>query len=690
MTVQLCPPLNANYEHAAINEIFFDKADLEKLETLIPREQPPLNIPDQSCTTNLFFGFFFDGTRNNYANDDPTKSQSNVARLYDCFPGRSVDGVLPKTTDWKYQPDRYKHFFRVYVPGVATPFKEIGEVVPASGGGAFGAGGNERIVWALIQAINNVNRYFFQQPLVKPAEALSIVTSLSLSRSARYAMDDKMSASDDHRRLSWEGPRVTFEKLLKRLHANVSQHWKKEGKPPAKIDPAIVDTIYISTFGFSRGATQARAFANWLQSLCRLDAMLRGDSGFSLGGFPVVFDFLGLFDTVASIGLGNTASNAMYLPTTYGHSAWADCEDSLRIGAAVKRCVHLVAGHELRMSFPLDSASVGPALPANCEETVFPGVHSDVGGGYSPREHGKGTDENGSDMLSRLPLLYMYKKARLAGVPLKLELADEAVKARFTTTQRTLGDFNAYLAACTKTSGSLTDIMREQAVTQMAWRYARRRSGPAPLHTIPSFKRATTFDQNDLDSANKDFESELRDFQGRGNKAPQRQQPGFQESYAREMEEIATHWPFHTPSPEVMHFFDEYVHDSRAGFKLTGQDNEPDALKQVQAWSRQLEIARQEYGSGLEGASAKGPPDYGMETHQREAAEGYDRIGKLPSYYTTGREFPHWGAGYFRFRKIFAGFDRTLLSDAHGTGAQTDTRTADAANEAEKPSTKAA
>ena len=186
---------------------------------------------------------------------------------------------------------------------------------------------------------------------------------------------------------------------------------------------------------------------------------------------------MGLFDTVASVGTGNTLGNLRLFKEANGHSAWADAEDSLRIPSCVKRCVHLVAGHELRRSFPCDSISVGTVLPAGASEIVFPGVHSDVGGGYEPKQQGKGRAPTGADMLSRIPLLYMYKQARLAGVPLKLELADNVAKRKFEIAAETIEDFNAYLSACKKKSGSLTDIIREQAVLQMAWRHSRREGG---------------------------------------------------------------------------------------------------------------------------------------------------------------------------------------------------------------------
>ncbi|MCV4690732.1 DUF2235 domain-containing protein, partial [Escherichia coli] len=89
----------------------------------------------------------------------------------------------------------------------------------------------------------------------------------------------------------------------------------------------------------SRGATAARVFANWFVTLCELDAQLLGRSGRTLGGFPVEFDFLGLFDTVASVGL---ASSALI---SHGHGDWADAEVSLRVPAGIK-CTHLVSAHE--------------------------------------------------------------------------------------------------------------------------------------------------------------------------------------------------------------------------------------------------------------------------------------------------------------------------------------------------------
>lgn len=158
--------------------------------------------------------------------------------------------------------------------------------------------------------------------------------------------------------------------------------------------------ISVSIFGFSRGATEARAFVRRLISTkCQ-----RTDSGLVWRApfgecTPVRINFMGLFDTVASVG-GPTL-----------HLGWAS---ELAIPPEVERCVHYVSAHEVREAFPLDSVRVGRAYPANCEEVVYPGVHSDVGGGYEPDVQGR------TSLLSRISLRHMLADALRAGVPMQL------------------------------------------------------------------------------------------------------------------------------------------------------------------------------------------------------------------------------------------------------------------------------
>jgi hypothetical protein len=707
MTARLCDLIPAQFANAAkLNEFFSAKEWQDYLRPHEAEEQPKLCVPGESCKTNLFFGFFFDGTKNNYELSDKAKTHSNVARLYDCYPGLSVPGVLPKETDWTYNPARYTHFFKVYVPGVASPFKEAhdsGKGLDYTLGAAIGNRGEARIVWALIQAVNNVHRYFKKKPLISTEETNDLLHKLKLDKSTLREMHPR-SWTDLLRKKNEKDleTRAEFEKILQRLHSAISQHWvdKILGRPP-KIDPGIVKKIYISIFGFSRGATQARAFANWLVALCKLDAMLRGKGDtMTLGGFEVEFSFMGLFDTVASVGSANTFGNQWGLGGVNGHSVWADAEVSLRIPDNIP-CVHLVAAHEVRRSFPLDSIAVNATLAGNCQEIVLPGVHSDLGGGYAPAEQGKGIDATGCDMLSRIPLIYMYRQARLAGVPLKLELANGVVKERFRLAPSTINAFNAYISKCETKAGSLTRIMREQRRYYIQWRLLRRATGKAPLKSTGSYDRASQFDQNDLHSANLEFEKEIAEFErwllAKGKAfQPKEQTPGFDEEHEREWEQIATWWHTAAPlAPEVISFFDEYVHDSRAWFKLL--PGNPDSEADMHAKLREWVVARRRakafndaedkraaaaagvqratfgysYGSGA--YPRRYMPD-GLTPEQRRAADEYERTNQIPAMLTEGREpYTSAKAGYLRFRKVYAGGDSFIVSQGPSSMSEGDT-----------------
>jgi hypothetical protein len=688
MSAKLSRQIDKRFGSPSDFEEFFGKEATKKIRIHFDvREHPITGTPSESCKTNLFFGFFFDGTKNNYKLAEAEKNHSNVARLYDCYPGLSVPGVLPKATDWQNNPERYSHFFKVYVPGVASPFPQVndsGDGWKAVLGGVGGAFAERRIIWALVQAINNVHRYFLKTPLVSQPELDRLLDQIVLNKQARALMGRSTAAAgafsvgDANMRAGHE-----FAKLLLRLHSAVSKHWPdaRTGKP-AKIDPAIVKTIYVSTFGFSRGATEARAFANWFHSLCKLDAQLSGKAGgMTLGGFNVEFDFLGVFDTVASVGLGNTLGNTLFGRNLNGHGAWADSEDSLRVPAGVK-CLHLVAAHELRRSFPVDSISVKGILPEGCEEIVVPGVHSDVGCGYRPSEQGRGTDRTGADMLPRIPLLMMYRAARLSGVPLKLEMASAVAKERFALQPEAIQAFNAYIATCKETAGPIHQIMREQARKQIEWRLLRRVTAGSPIQKSSSFLRASTLDQNDLYSAALEFEEEIAAFKawlkdkGTGFR-PVAQRPGFDNDAPAEWEEIARWWDeAPQPSADVMRFFDDYVHDSRASFKLNSDPTDEKGMHALLGeWVKKRKAAqeRAQQQAKVVHPVLAGKADYrtadskristgdGLTVDQRRAADEYAKTGTIPRMRTTGRE-SSGSAGYLRFRKIYGGWDSELLS----------------------------
>ena len=270
--------IDQNFHSAVIKEKLFDKAAREIIDLHETRERPPQCKLKESCTTNLFFGFFFDGTKNNYINAESAKNHSNIARLYDCYPGQSVPKVLPESTDWKRDSHRYKHFFKVYAPGVSSPFEQVGDKADwfdEPTGGASGRMGERRILWALVQAINNVHRYLLEAPLILPPEMNAIFRDVILNKETRRNMTgdlERITSSTGKKGIPRAHmARKVFEQLLQRLHQITAQHWPdpRTGRP-RKISPAVVMKIYISVFGFSRGATQARAFTNWLSVESRL------------------------------------------------------------------------------------------------------------------------------------------------------------------------------------------------------------------------------------------------------------------------------------------------------------------------------------------------------------------------------------------------------------------------------------
>jgi hypothetical protein len=322
---------------------------------------PPLvnkNSPTQNTLTpqGIWISFFFDGTGNNLEADYGTREHSNVARLFRSHNDDPVQGI-----------------FRYYIPGIGTYFADINDPGNTALGGGAGDGGEERLKWAM------------------------------------QRMDKCLASSDGHK------------------------------------------TVHVALFGFSRGATLARAFALLIAQRCKRV----GDQSWriTLGQrtYPIRLRFMGLFDTVASVGVPMSANNAGSLvgglgstrltlwnrsgddllnlafgnepgadPApgfANGHMAWAD---DLRIPEMVEDCLHMMAAHEIRNSFPVDSVLQGLKYPSNCREMVYPGAHSDVGGGYR-RGEGARSRTNGS-LLSMIPLRAMRDEALKAGVPLRTDI----------------------------------------------------------------------------------------------------------------------------------------------------------------------------------------------------------------------------------------------------------------------------
>lgn len=375
-----------------------------------------------SCAQKLWFSFFFDGTGNNLDADEGFLKHSNVARLFRVHP----------------KDDTIKGIYRFYVPGIGTYFKDIGDKGGTVLGLAFGHMGEERLAWAFKQ----------------------------------------------------------FDEAMRK-------HIARAFNPTN----AIVE-INIAAFGFSRGAALARAFMQRFFKRCNAGA---GGLRLKACDYPVNLRFLGIFDTVASVALpmaSNTTplaasvAGAQYAVASRlsdganiplrpdhlafaqggkagadpapgrfdGHATWGE---EMRIPEEVKAVRHFVAAHEIRNSFPLDSITVlengSFHKPAHFIESVYPGVHSDVGGSYRPGEGARSPKSN--QKMGLIPLQHMYEAALAFGVPLlavtqwqKLNRDDFDIDERVRTA------FNYYLSQV-NAAPTLGAQFNAQMGLYYAWRF---------------------------------------------------------------------------------------------------------------------------------------------------------------------------------------------------------------------------
>jgi hypothetical protein len=414
-----------------------------------------------TCARSLHISLFFDGTNNN--EDYDTKKAkpphpTNIARLYHA----SLD-----------QPE--SGYFSYYIPGVGTPFPEIGEMDFSLLGMGFANRGEDRINWGLLQiadalsfALNNKQRLDLAVAQAKLKTMATLWPMTALGKSSR---------------------RQAMASLLEPLRSKV-----------ATAQPKVL-VIKLFVYGFSRGAAEARTFVTWLSELFDTPEGAECPEQ-KLLGVPLSIEFLGLLDTVASVGSARAA------PFVEGHMDWADgtqaLPDAVQFPEWIKNCRHFVAAHEQRLCFPLDSIRYADGrYPAYAREVVYPGVHSDVGGGYPPGDQGKARGGPG-ELLSQIVLHDLYAAAFAAGAPLTVPEAvvpdelrqirparamaaetdqefilDELLIDRFNAWRGTLGlaeEATSQASAngeALRLGHNLEDIMAEQLAWITGWRIER-------------------------------------------------------------------------------------------------------------------------------------------------------------------------------------------------------------------------
>jgi hypothetical protein len=369
------------------------------------------------CCHSLHVSLFFDGTNNNENNDTQKDHPSNIAKLFHS----SLQG--PKAQKSGY--------YSYYMPGVGTPFPEVGELDYSEKGLKYATGGEDRINWALVSIADALHWALTRNRLLQD-DCAEAVTKMSTWPTPLMST------------LGPSNRRSVMTSLLAPLKARV---------PLAQ--PKVLG-IKLFVYGFSRGAAEARTFVTWLSQLFDTPEGAELPEQ-SLIGLPISVEFLGLLDTVASVGIAHAA------PFFAGHMDWADntqlLPDAQRFPDLVKCCRHFVAGFEQRSCFPLDSIrNEDGKYPANTIEVVYPGVHSDVGGGYPKNDQGKargGTNE----LVSQIVLHDLYAEAFAVGAPLQVPEAalpsslfdqntwrkmDPKTASEFVVDQQMIERFNAW------------------------------------------------------------------------------------------------------------------------------------------------------------------------------------------------------------------------------------------------------
>lgn len=181
------------------------------------------------------------------------------------------------------------------------------------------------------------------------------------------------------------------------------------------------DQIFL--FGFSRGAFAARSVAGMIRTvgLLRKDKLSLEDAAFAMyqkakddpaaaaafkaaNSIDVKVHFVGVWDTVGSV--------AVPLALTLDSIPLAPFHD-VAFGPHIEHAAHAVSIDEQRWDFKPTYFQPTTTQPGQTiEEVYFPGVHSDVGGGY---------DDDGS--LGKITLAWMARRAQEQG----LLIADQSI-----------------------------------------------------------------------------------------------------------------------------------------------------------------------------------------------------------------------------------------------------------------------
>jgi hypothetical protein len=498
---------------------------------------PKASYDSANCECCVQLGIFFDGTGNNVHQDSIFGGDSNIARIFSLYDDAKDYG-------------RYK----IYIPGVGTPCPEIGDEAKSKYGMAFGSGCQSRIVFALVWVLNTLSKHMCLNAFFSSNQIKGICTATP--------------SSSDRKELESLGifmPLGAGEENEIQRNRFLLPYIEKLSSSLGK--GTIIKECFIDVFGFSRGAAEARVFCSWFF------ALLEKNSSSSIS---FIFRFIGIFDTVASSGVSESIGNAI-VNSTGGHVGWAKAS-YLGISDKVENCVHMIAMHELRKNFPLDEISVDGVRKKNFIEVAYPGTHSDVGGGYRPGDLGIASNgnpiEDDSKKLSQISLVHMLQYARAAGVP---------VSTRPARQPKVHADLKSAYEDFLQSSKNSPRMLSEWMLPYLAWRWQVRKQ----YLNLSHVKRASN-DRKLLIAGNEELIGDANAIELRAdeNKATiftklARTVKKFDlKSAEYRQDEISSLDPeaalvlarakaFPPLPAELADFFDNYVHDSLAGFRAS-------------------------------------------------------------------------------------------------------------------------
>lgn len=335
-----------------------------------------------------------------------------------------------------------------------------------------------------------------------------------------------------------------------------------------------VTTVHVAVFGSGLGGAMARLFTNRLQEKCKQQG-----GGLRLptakGAVGLKIRFVGLLDCVSAqlddnVLVGWTAGKVSLGMATLR------VDGPMGLSRHVQQAVHLVAGHEQRVTHRLDSLR-----KAKCpyQETVWPGTHQDLVGGLAHQTQGR------SHELARVPLVELYYAAYGAGLPMlsmsKLEKTDFKLYNDFQFTHKNAQGAGArsLTRQYGQSDGPLEDQLTWHMARYVAWLRLRLTT---PEH--PQRPGKAVYDM--VDEQLRGLERTARHPRTQPSQLPNAQVRSLLRAYQQPL----------ALTPAQIALFDYFVHDSLAGsamdqaaldagnngyFKVRGIDTSdelPDAL----------------------------------------------------------------------------------------------------------------